>query len=96
MKDSDQDFDLLDQKDGIMIALIYSKELSFNGSGSSFTTVSLLGQKMSAYKRSANGVTQVITGTQTNGATLVVMLVSKNDIAASRASAIIGSINLNK
>jgi hypothetical protein len=96
LKDSDQDFDLLDQKDGIMIGLISSKELSFNGSGGPFTNVSLLGQKISAYKRSTNGVTQVITGTQTNGATLIVMLVSKNDITASRASAIIGSINLNK
>jgi hypothetical protein len=96
LKDSDQDFDLLDQKDGIMIGLIYSNGLSFNGTGEPFTSVPLLGRGTNAYKSSANGTTEIITGTQVNGNTLIVMLVSKNDIAAPLASKIIGSINLNK
>jgi len=96
LKDSNEDFDLLDQKDGIMLALIYSNSISFSGTGEPFTSVPLLGRGTNAYKQSANGTTEIITGTQVNGNTLIVMLVSKNDISASLASKIIGSINLNK
>ena len=95
-KDAFKDYDLYDQKDAISLALVYSDELSFKGSGKPFTAVSLLGQKLSAYKRSAKGVTQVITGTQLDGATLIVMINAGKDITAAQAVEIIGRIKTNK
>ena len=44
LKNSNKDYDLLNQKEGVMLAFIYSNDLSFKGKGKVFTKVSFLGQ----------------------------------------------------
>jgi hypothetical protein len=94
--DSPTDFDLLDEKDGLMIAFVYSTDFSFKESGESYAMATFLGNNVPVYKRSANGTTELITGTQLNGGGLIVLLVSHNDIPATLASTIIGSITTTK
>jgi hypothetical protein len=92
LKNGPQDFDLLDQKDGLMIALMHSRSISFKRSGTPLATVTFLGQKVLAYKRTAQGKIYIITGSPAGNADLIVLLISKKDIPTPRAVALIGSI----
>ena len=96
LSDTNEDYDLVDQKDGITIAMIYSPTLSFKGTGQPFTTVSLFGQSLPAYKKTANGVTMVIAGAQGNGATLIVTVFSNNDISVAQASSFFRGLKIHK
>ena len=90
--DTLQDFDLTNEADNIALFFVYSTDLSFKESGTSFTTVSLQGETKQVYKDNVNGLTRVMTGTKIKDTTLLILMTSDKDIDAIKVQEIIGNI----
>ena len=91
--DTKDDFSLANTHNGLFLFAVNSDVIRFDDSEPGFATISVLGNQKQVYRELINGSTYIFTGADLDGHSLILSLVSDNEISGDEVSKVVGAIS---